>query len=99
MFVVNRADLIARIAKAIGMSQRQVGQVLGQALAEIDRSLVGGEAIRLNDFGRFEVRYRAGRMGKNPRTGEEMHIAGRNRVVFVPSKTLQRKVRGKGSRA
>lgn len=98
MYVVNRADLINRITKAIGMSKRQVSAVLSQALTEIDDLLALGEAIRLNGFGRFEVRYRAGRMGKNPRTGEEMAIAGRNRVVFVPSKTLQRKVRGRAGR-
>lgn len=100
MFVVNRADLIARVAKASGKTRRQVAEILAHALAEIDRSLLGGERVRLNQFGRFEVRYRAGRMGKNPRTGEEMAIAGRNYVAFVPSKTLQRKVRqGKGGRA
>lgn len=91
MVVVNRADLVARIAKAIGMNQNQVSVVLSQALAEIDYSLMAGEKISLNQFGRFEVRYRAGRMGRNPRTGEQMAIAGRNHVVFSPSKTLRRK--------
>ena len=59
---------------------------------EISSSLVDGEEVKLANFGVFDVREKAERMGRNPKTGEDKVIKARRVVSFYPSKTLRQEV-------
>ena len=86
---VTRAMLSERAADATGMERPQIADI-GQRMFEImGDALMSGETVKLTGFGTLEVRSRAERMGRNPRTGEEHRIVPHHTVVFIPGAKLR----------
>jgi len=71
---VNRADLISAAAERSGMARKDVEKAADAVFESIEEALSKGERVRLAGFGTFEVKKRAARKGRNPRTGEEIFI-------------------------
>jgi len=71
---MNKADLIESIANSADLSKASAGRALDAAIESITKALQKGDTITLVGFGTFSVRNRAARMGRNPRTGEEIQI-------------------------
>jgi len=71
---MNKADLIESIASSADLSKASAGRALDAAIESITKALQKGDTITLVGFGTFSVRNRAARMGRNPRTGEEIQI-------------------------
>ena len=71
---MNKADLIESIADSADLSKASAGRALDAAIESITKALQKGDTITLVGFGTFSVRNRAARMGRNPRTGEEIQI-------------------------
>ncbi|HEU4439575.1 MAG TPA: HU family DNA-binding protein [Methylomirabilota bacterium] len=90
---MNRADLVTTMAAASGWTKAEADRALRAFLASVQRSLKRGQPVTLVGFGTFSVSRRKPRRGKNPRTGQPMHVAGGRIPRFKPSKELKRAVR------
>ena len=86
---MNKAELIAAVAAKAGVSQKDAGVVVAAVLDEIKDALKKGDKVQLVGFGSFEVRAKAARTGKNPRTGETIKIAACKKPAFAASKALK----------
>lgn len=88
-----RADLVASMAAASGWTKTATNRALRALLDSIRASLKRGQPVTLVGFGTFSVTRRKPRRGKNPRTGQPMHVAAGKSPRFRPSKELKRAVR------
>jgi DNA-binding protein HU-beta len=86
---MNKADLIESIANSADLSKASAGRALDAAIESITKALQKGDTITLVGFGTFSVRNRAARMGRNPRTGEEIQIKASKVPGFKPGKALK----------
>ena len=86
---ITRSDLVSIIYEEFGLSKTDCADLLEQALDLIGNTLQAGEPVKLSAFGTFLVRHKTERMGRNPKTGEEVPIAARRVVVFKPSLNLK----------
>ena len=82
---ITRAALSESAADATGLSRYDIAQIGDRMFELIGDALKNGETVKLTGFGTLEVRSRAERVGRNPRTGDEHRIAPRQAVVFIPS--------------
>lgn len=78
-----------------GFTRARAGEMVEAVLEEISEALVRGEPVQLQAFGRFDVRARRGRTGRNPRTGVEAAISPRRVISFRPSPILIARINGK----
>lgn len=85
---VTKRELVIQVANKLGMSQSDVAKVLEEVLNRISRSLAEGERWEFRGFGIFETKTRASRVGRNPRTGEQVPIPQRRIATFRPGKKL-----------
>lgn len=90
---VTRAHLYAAAYQASGISEREASWLVELLLAEITRALAKGEMVKLASFGTFSTRRKAGRIGRNPKTGAAARISPRTVVVFRPSQILKGRIR------
>jgi DNA-binding protein HU-beta len=86
---MNKADLIESIANSADLSKASAGRALDAAIESITKALKKGDTITLVGFGTFSVRKRKARMGRNPRTGEEIQIKASKVPGFKPGKALK----------
>ena len=86
---MNKTDLIDSVASATGISKIDAGKAVDALLDTIAGSLQSGADVRLTGFGSFSVAHRSARMGRNPRTGAQLHIAASNQPKFKAGKTLK----------
>jgi len=92
---MNKAELVGGIAKEAGVSKRQAEDVLDATLRVIAGAMADGERVQLIGFGTFEVKERAGRTGRNPKTNEVVMIQPRRSPVFKAGKSLKEAVSGR----
>ena len=78
--------MVENTAVTAGVSQEQARKVIKAYLEEIKLALCKGDAVALREFGTFSPKHLAEREGKNPQTGEMMHIKGKDTVRFKPSR-------------
>ena len=90
---MTKQDLVIKVAEQTGSTQLQVGEVVQRTLDAIVASLIADGRIELRGFGVFEVRKRAARPGRNPRTGEQLHVPEKLVVTFAPGKEAEDRVR------
>ena len=86
---MNKEGLVEQVAASTGETRKQVLQVLDAILAGITDALRRDEKVTLVGFGTFQVRTRAAREGRNPRTGEKIQIPARKAPAFTPGKDLK----------
>jgi integration host factor subunit alpha len=102
---VTRADLCEAVYQRVGLSRTESAELVENVIDEICDSIVRGESVKLSSFGSFVVRQKGERIGRNPKTGEEVPISPRRVMVFKPSNVLKQKInasligdgRGQGS--
>lgn len=90
---MTKQDLIEVLAKKTKCSKAQASQCLNVFLEEITKALSKGEDVVLTGFGTFTVVKRKARVGRNPRTGEEIKIPATKVPKFRPGKALKAKVK------
>jgi DNA-binding protein HU-beta len=90
---MNRIDLVTTMATASGWTKVAADRALRAFLASVRASLKRGQPVTLVGFGTFLVTRRKPRRGKNPRTGQPMHVAGGRTPRFKASKELKRALR------
>ncbi len=96
---VTRADLVEALARRAGVQRNDANRLLGAMLEHIEAALVAGETVKLSRFGNFAVRQKRQRVGRNPKTGQEVPITPRRVVTFRASQMLRDLVEEKSRRA
>jgi integration host factor subunit alpha len=91
---VTRADLCEAVYQKVGLSRSESAELVESVLDEIADCLVTGESVKLSSFGTFMVRSKTERVGRNPKTGEEVPILPRRVLVFKPSNVLKQRING-----
>lgn len=90
---MTKKELIERIAENAGLTKKAAEIALNSVLEGIEESLINEGKMSFIGFGTFEVRERAAREGKNPKTGEVIQIAASKTVGFKTSKNLKEKLK------
>ncbi len=86
---MSKADLINAVAEKTGFSKKDSGKAVDAVFESITDALSGGEKVQLVGFGTFEVKNRAARKGRNPRTKEEITIPASKLPSFKAGKALK----------
>ncbi|MBC7323944.1 MAG: HU family DNA-binding protein [Moorella sp. (in: Bacteria)] len=86
---MNKMDLVASVAEKTDLTKKEAEKVVSAVLASIEEALSQGEKVQLVGFGTFEIKERAARVGRNPRTGEQIEIAATRVPVFKAGKALR----------
>lgn len=92
---MNKQEIINSMAAETGLTKKDCGMALDAYIVAVKNSLKKGEAVRLVGFGTFDVKQRAARTGKNPKTSESMKIPACKVPVFKAGKDLKKTVNAK----
>src|SRR6201985_705519 len=90
---ITRAQLSEDIYQEVGLSRDESADLLEMVLGEITQALLKGETVKISSFGSFSVRQKGQRIGRNPKTGDEVPILPRKVLVFRPSQLLKARIR------
>ena len=91
---LTRAHLAEAVYQEVGLSRSESAQLVDSILIEIGDSLVEDGIVKISSFGTFSVRHKGQRIGRNPKTGEEVPILPRRVLVFRPSQVLKDRING-----
>lgn len=89
---MNKADLVNSVAQKTQLTKKDCEKVVTATIESIQEALNKGDKVSIVGFGTFEVRERAARKGRNPRTGEEIEIEAAKVPVFKAGKSLKETV-------
>ena len=89
---ITRMDLSEAVFREVGLSRNESAQIVESVLEHISDALVRGEQVKISSFGTFSVREKNARMGRNPKTGEEVPIQPRRVLTFRPSHLMKDRV-------
>ena len=89
---LTRMDLSEAVFREVGLSRNESAQLLESALQHMSDALAAGETVKISSFGTFSVREKSSRMGRNPKTGEEVPISPRRVLSFRPSHLMKERV-------
>jgi|TARA_B100001113_G_scaffold66768_1_gene51402 DNA-binding protein HU-beta len=90
---MNKSDLVDAVASDSDISKASAARAVDSVLANVGNALGNGDSVSLVGFGTFSVRHRAARQGRNPQTGQPMHIAASKVPGFKAGKGLKDKVK------
>ena len=90
---MTKKEIVKAISDKIGLTQLKTKEIVQQTFDAIVETLVEERRIELRNFGVFEVKKRAARKARNPRTGERVDVAEKYVVTFKPGKEMEEKVR------
>jgi integration host factor subunit alpha len=91
---VTRVDLAEAVYRCVGLSRKESAILVQVVLDELGDALIGGESVKLSSFGRFIVRDKPERVGRNPKTGIAVPITQRRVMSFKPSSVLKARING-----
>lgn len=86
---MNKTDLVNAVAESTGLSKKDADKAVAAVIESVTGALVAGDKVQLVGFGTFEVRERAAKQGRNPRTGEAMEIPASKLPAFKAGKALK----------
>ena len=89
---ITRAQLAEAVYSEVGLSRNDSAQLVDVILDEISQALIKDEMVKLSSFGSFQVRSKGERIGRNPKTGEEVPIKPRRVLIFRASHVLKDKI-------
>lgn len=92
---VTRAELAEAVYETVGLSRLESASLVETILDEMADALVAGDPVKISSFGSFSVREKGERIGRNPKTGEEVPISPRRVLIFRPSHVLKDRINGK----
>lgn len=94
---VTRVDLSEAVYRCVGLSRRESAILVQAVLDELASALTGGDTVKLSSFGRFIVRDKPERVGRNPKTGIAVPITQRRVMSFKPSSVLKARINGQAA--
>lgn len=86
---MNKVELVASVAEKVGLSKKDAEKAVAAVLNSVVAAVAKGDKVQLVGFGTFEVRARAARTGRNPRTKETITIAASKQPVFKAGKAFK----------
>ena len=89
---VTRAQLSEAVYQEVGLSRNESAELVEAILARMTDALTHTETVKISSFGTFSVRTKGQRIGRNPKTGEEVPILPRKVLVFRPSQVLKKRI-------
>lgn len=89
---ITRAQLSEAVYQEVGLSRNESADLLENVLSYITDALIKEETVKISSFGSFSVRQKGQRIGRNPKTGEEVPILPRKVLVFRPSQVLKKQI-------
>jgi integration host factor subunit alpha len=89
---VTRAQLSEAVYNEVGLSRNESAELVEAVLNEVGDALTRGESVKISSFGSFSVRQKGERIGRNPKTGDEVPILPRKVMVFRPSHVLKNRI-------
>lgn len=89
---LTKADFVENLFNVLGLNKREAKDMVDLFFEEIKHSLDHGEQVKLSGFGKFELRDKKGRPGRNPKTGKEIPITARRVVTFRSGQKLKARV-------
>ena len=95
---LTRMDLSEAVFREVGLSRNESAMLVESILQHVSDALVRGESVKISGFGTFSVRDKSARIGRNPKTGEEVPIHPRRVLTFRPSHLMKDRV-AEGNRA
>jgi len=90
---VTKKEIVKAISDEIGMTQLKTKEIVQKTFDAIVETLIQDRRIELRNFGVFEVKKRAARKARNPRTGDKVFVPEKYVVTFKPGKEMEEKVR------
>ncbi len=89
---LTRADLADAVVRNVGLPRNESQELVELVLREISGCLASGEPVKLSSFGSFGIRQKGQRIGRNPKTGQEVPITPRRVLVFRPSNIMKDRI-------
>jgi integration host factor subunit alpha len=89
---LTRMDLAEAVFREVGLSRNESAGLVEQVLDHVSDALVAGETVKISSFGTFSVRAKTARLGRNPKTGDEVPISPRRVLTFRPSHLMKDRV-------
>jgi len=93
---ITRAQLSESVYQEVGLSRNESADLLESVLGYISDALAKGEPVKISSFGSFSIRQKGQRIGRNPKTGEEVPILPRKVLVFRPSQVMKSRINEPG---
>lgn len=90
---MTKKDIVMQVSNDTNLTQIDVKKIVQRTLDVVIESLRRGETVELRNFGVFKVKNRRGRIGRNPRTGQEVQVPEKKVVVFKPGLILKNRVK------
>lgn len=91
---ITKADIVERVYDRIGFSKKEAADLVESVFETIKNELQTGNEVKISGFGKFEVKGKNDRIGRNPRTGEQMTISARRVISFKVSQVLREMLKG-----
>ncbi|MEC7147536.1 MAG: integration host factor subunit alpha [Pseudomonadota bacterium] len=89
---LTRAELTEAVYEEVGLSRNESAELVEAVLGEMSNALIRGESVKISSFGSFTIRNKSERIGRNPKTGEEVPITSRRVIIFKPSHVLKNRI-------
>lgn len=89
---LTRMDLADAVHEEVGLSRNESSDLVESVLTHMSDALAGGNSVKISSFGTFSIRDKAARVGRNPKTGEEVPITPRRVLSFRPSHLMKDRV-------
>lgn len=90
---VTKKDIVIKVSNETGIKQIDVKRVVQVTLDKITEYLAQGQTVELRNFGIFKIKSRRGRLGRNPRTGQEVPVPPKKVVIFKAGLIMKRDVK------
>ena len=91
---LTRMDLAEAVFREVGLSRNESAGLVEQVLDHVSDALVAAETVKISSFGTFSIRAKSARLGRNPKTGDEVPISPRRVLTFRPSHLMKDRVAG-----
>lgn len=91
---MNKTELVTAMAESTGLTKKDCEAALNAFMVQVEKALAAGDKVQLTGFGGFEVKSRAERTGRNPKTKEAIVIPASKAPVFKPGKSLKDAIQG-----
>ena len=91
---LTRMDLAESVFREVGLSRNESASLVESVLQHVSDALAAGETVKISSFGTFSLREKSARVGRNPKTGDEVPISPRRVLTFRPSHLMKDRVAG-----
>ena len=92
---ITRDDISEFINNEFGLAKKDCDDIVNELIEQIITGLINHKIFKIHNFGTFKIKQKKSRIGRNPKTKEEVMIAERNVITFIPSKKILLKINNK----